>query len=714
MDPSTIFPSSRMGVTCFSTAADRKAATELIEREIATVEKLIAGLDRNSGNEQIAHEIATLENLITGLKTRKNALQLVFRLPIEVLDRILIWHMEMVCKEPHTSRVWLRVGLVCTAWRQIVIQCPHLWTRVFCLEPNWNQDSVLRRSRALPMQVSLDLDAPYYQDLTTLDCPEFASVLARAVILGIHAINCEDDWQLEDIDGVLSLLTTMPAPRMDKFCFNNSAMIQFYLPVDIFQNTARRLKEIQLRNCSIPLEWPLLSQLTSLEFSHLVPGFSKAQVALVLQSAPGLEELVLWEACEFEEDDDIDPRAPSPSSPHQCIISLPDLKSFEISATRMETVWLLCNIAHPSMTLLTLSAAESFQWETAVCADDNTHTWDFHILQRELGLLVPVVHHFVIEEVSIGGYAFEFHGTRPRPPPPGRRESNSPAPEPHGAEPESDSTSNPLPGSDFRLNYRRNDTGSVPKTKHFLDMFNLASLRSVRLQIEEGSTTNLVEPVTKDFWVEVFGSATLIDTISIGRSDPALLEALCHGISRKDMKIMVAKTLAWDAQSMESESESESASALRGGLNPLGPDASIALDTNIFEFKGDLSDMRAFTLKLPEDPPGPREPLLFTSLKALHIDSWVKREPRKFSPPDLDATDFEVSIAKVVAELDINAKGIAGLDLTVLAAILHARRARGTVLDELSITRSTLHSSHFQRDYSRILEVVGSLNFELR
>ncbi|KAH0583096.1 hypothetical protein H2248_010982 [Termitomyces sp. 'cryptogamus'] len=81
----------------------------------ATKEEVYAQLDR---------EIHMVEETFYALKKRHNSLCIVERLPSELLATLFKWIASM----ERDSRFcgWLRVGQVCTKWRQVAIDCPAL------------------------------------------------------------------------------------------------------------------------------------------------------------------------------------------------------------------------------------------------------------------------------------------------------------------------------------------------------------------------------------------------------------------------------------------------------------------------------------------------------------------------------------------------------------------------------------------------------------
>ncbi|KAG6826360.1 hypothetical protein H0H92_016152 [Tricholoma furcatifolium] len=196
------------------------------------------------------------------------------------------------------------------------------------------------------------------------------------------------------------------------------------------------------------------------------------------------------------------------------------------------------------------------------------------------------------------------------------------------------------------------------------------------------------------FWVEMFGSLTSLESIHGEGDSLQLLRALLCGISHSELARCV---LMHDGGSIgDLPSGQLELDVDKGDVEMMTEHALLEIDdeeevlrweSDEPEFReeegtpedeGALENLRAETsfsdtlamLRLRRTP----APLFFKTLKSLTLTSWHSR-----SHP---------------------------LDTTLLAALLHARGARGSILGSLYVTNSTHYSRNADKDVERMWEIV--------
>lgn len=298
---------------------------------------------------QIQREIDALENEadIRPWKERHNGLSVIARLPPELLSDIFLLKALAEREESNNSR-WIRVSHVCSHWRRIALGCPAFWSHIQCTHPTWAVE-MLRRSRNMPLTV-VATPRRYY---TT--SPAIRSVLGH--LWRIRELSLlPDSSDLLHWEGLLANLK-LPAPLLE------TLHIEFIiphpkskLPDGIFKNSPR-LRHLTLRNCNLIWSTILPCALTTFQISNLHPRYqpSMDQLLTVLEKLPSLTTLTLSDAFKSH--------AAKNAMPIQKRVSLPSLKSLEVSTSLEACIFLLNHMDYPTTTKISVTcgvdAAES-------------------------------------------------------------------------------------------------------------------------------------------------------------------------------------------------------------------------------------------------------------------------------------------------------------------------------------------------------------------
>jgi hypothetical protein len=218
-----------------------------------------------ASRKRMKEEIALLETSARALRSRYNTLSITARLPPGVLSTIFesVRH-ESATRIASPDRIrWIKVTHVCTHWRRVALECPSLWADIPISNPSWVEE-VLKRSKMAPLTLVARL--PTY-------CSRGAKMIRIALtsMPRIQRLSLRDYGGKDELGPILAGVLS-PAPLLEslslKFGNINSTPV-CVLPRHIFGGKAPRLRELDLQDCSLHWDSPLLRSLTSLKITSI-------------------------------------------------------------------------------------------------------------------------------------------------------------------------------------------------------------------------------------------------------------------------------------------------------------------------------------------------------------------------------------------------------------------------------------------------------------
>jgi hypothetical protein len=252
----------------------------------------------------------------------------------------------------HLAR--LRVSHVCHQWREIALNQPLLWSHVdFTTLSLAGAAEILNRAKSVPLY----LDARVFgRRWDNIRLSTFRKELQARVPYIRHLRTSAEPAHLRStLEGLVS-----PAPNLEYLSLSShsarrerSIVERGSITVTLFDGSAPRLSWLELRNCGISWNSPLLKGLKYLEIftpsAHARPNLTVWLDAL--DEMPQLKTLTLHSAS---------PIAPPFPSDVERTVLLPSLTHLDILASPEDCTLALAHLDLPALTCLCL-AATSFQ-----------------------------------------------------------------------------------------------------------------------------------------------------------------------------------------------------------------------------------------------------------------------------------------------------------------------------------------------------------------
>ncbi|KAG5637496.1 hypothetical protein H0H81_004369 [Sphagnurus paluster] len=296
-----------------------------------------------------------LEKVLISVRTRYNSLIIAVRLPPEVLTNIFLQISAMLCDDP--KKRWIYVSHVCSRWRQIALESSKLWCRIASNRPEWIS-MLLSRSGTKPLDIRMDLmDAHEYaipEDRTVkpvkrAEAQCFHLLAPHTKRLQNLSINEEDSWyfvhQVRDfLEKPAPLLARVAICKNKRYYDDDSD--NFPINLDLFAGCAPRLRTLEARGTTLPLQSPVLVNLTTLALRDLHSQTRPHLDTLVnaLASMPRLQTLMLK-----------NPYKPTllqdETLSSQPISDVPDLQRLKLETDIISCVAFLRHITYPTTTL---------------------------------------------------------------------------------------------------------------------------------------------------------------------------------------------------------------------------------------------------------------------------------------------------------------------------------------------------------------------------
>lgn len=262
--------------------------------------------DDNAIRNVLDLRIEKLEQAIRVLKGHRQSLAPIFRLPDEILAKIITSYQALfapISSTPFPAETgevdpkqceWIRITFVCRRLRYIALNgCPRIWADIL-MHPRW-ASKFLERSKAVPIHLRIHSAAP--RTLALNEVPSLASIVEH------HAHRAKDLLlRVVFSDTLKELLHKLPpsAPHLEYLSIHHTRKTSFSPPSDILWDTsAPNLRRLKLKGFMFPWTASIFHpSLTSLSIGDIPegrwPALNSAQVMLdALARMNGLKFLAL-------------------------------------------------------------------------------------------------------------------------------------------------------------------------------------------------------------------------------------------------------------------------------------------------------------------------------------------------------------------------------------------------------------------------------------
>ncbi|TFK63444.1 hypothetical protein BDN72DRAFT_963915, partial [Pluteus cervinus] len=274
-------------------------------------------LTQHFDNKEIAfakidQEIAALRESTRALLAFRNTYTVTYRLPPEVLTRILSFVRHVPRREGYYGNLkplqWITVTHVSQHWRNVAVGSPGLWT---CISSSYQKAVVeewLQRSKDAALLID-------WYGTPSLD-PQFVSTsLSRIRDLTLDVTASAWNALVHHLNS--------PAPLLEFLRIRAGDVSPGYsstspIPESIFAGMTPRLQRLELIGGTFDLNSPLFTDLTSLELWNPVQKFTATNLLNTLHKLPGLTSLSLLDVLQ---------QGAILATPNPDVVTLPFLKS---------------------------------------------------------------------------------------------------------------------------------------------------------------------------------------------------------------------------------------------------------------------------------------------------------------------------------------------------------------------------------------------------
>jgi hypothetical protein len=307
--------------------------------------------------QAIDAEIKSLEDSLRVLKLRCNALSPVSSLPPEVFAAIF----SLLCLpgtsslggEPDLHLARLRVSHVCHQWREITLNQPLLWSYIdFTILSMAGAAEILVRAKSVPLYLEATISGHRWGDARFSTFRE--ELQARVRHIRYLRTSAEPVHLQSTLKGLVS-----PAPTLEYLSLSSRGGYRNkrigerpFIPDTLFSGSAPRLSCLELCDCNISWESPLMKGLKYLEI--LTPStIARPKLGVwlsALNEMPQLETLTLHSAS---------PIAPPIPPDVARTVTLPSLARLDILASPGDCALALAHLDLPALTWLCLTTISS-------------------------------------------------------------------------------------------------------------------------------------------------------------------------------------------------------------------------------------------------------------------------------------------------------------------------------------------------------------------
>ncbi len=243
---------------------------------------------------------------------------------------------------------WLRVAHVCRQWREIALNQPLFWSHVdFTTVSSAGAAEILARAKTVPLHLEARVPGGHWDDSRfSAFQKELQDRVSHTCHLGISA----EPFHLRRI---LKELVS-PAPTLEYLSLSGEEYqgrgiaMRAFVPDTLFEGSTPRLSYLELWNCDISWESPLLGGLKHLDIRTPFERPSLSVWLDVLDEMPQLKTLALHWASP------IAPLGVPLPSDVERTVTLPSLTFFEISSPARDCGFALAHLILPALTSLCL------------------------------------------------------------------------------------------------------------------------------------------------------------------------------------------------------------------------------------------------------------------------------------------------------------------------------------------------------------------------
>lgn len=288
--------------------------------------------------ESFLHVQSTMSQHLANRRRQRNLLLPLFRLPDELLARIIGFSVQSPKENPHEYlRKLQHIAQVSTKFASLTLNSPSLWGLADSRSLPSMLTLALRKSKSAPLDVVYTLGRG--SDWRGGSRGDFLAIVAAE----------SGRWRSLEIRGLglemLKKALEQHTPRLRDLTLNHSA---FFGTIEIPANKLAQLDHLTLSGRMISWNVNVLSRLRSLELRDLNEGIpSIAELLSVIQKSPNLSQLHL-QRLKFTD-------APQEPSPPVQLAQLCSVSLLEIAPTKAHTI--MNSIRFPSCTSLRLSGA---------------------------------------------------------------------------------------------------------------------------------------------------------------------------------------------------------------------------------------------------------------------------------------------------------------------------------------------------------------------
>ena len=222
-----------------------------------------------SARREIDDERADLLEALRRLNSRRNSLVPVAQLAPELLTQIFMLN-TLFDYPPQNTAFRVAPTLkncshVCQYWRRVVLACPALWSRSLNLHmetPEWTSE-ILKRSNPMPLDIHADsaigAASSIYDNVD----------LALDHVPRLRVLNL---WAPVFVMSRLVKKLNKAAPSLEELSLHNSTDANIFdVPASLFASHTSRLRRLELLNCNLRWDSPMLRGLTHLQLSGMSP-----------------------------------------------------------------------------------------------------------------------------------------------------------------------------------------------------------------------------------------------------------------------------------------------------------------------------------------------------------------------------------------------------------------------------------------------------------
>ncbi|TFK60751.1 hypothetical protein BDN72DRAFT_965539 [Pluteus cervinus] len=209
-------------------------------------------------------KIRELEVALATLKRRRNTLSSIGKIPSDVLRQIfqsaighdgriqlLGFNGREVDKEYRLQMAWIRaITHVCSMWRELALDSPSLWTRIIINSKHEIVLEMLKRSRSLPLTMSL----MYVRDASGVRQALDSVILEPSHMQRMKHLELSLDYGRSQ--WVLDKLHSSPPANLESFSIFASSNIfgSATLPGWLFQYSSTTLRHLQVSHCTFDFQ----------------------------------------------------------------------------------------------------------------------------------------------------------------------------------------------------------------------------------------------------------------------------------------------------------------------------------------------------------------------------------------------------------------------------------------------------------------------------